>query len=90
MQDRITTLHLKNALEQGLALTLSPDSVVSWVDERDVTAGVLEVLENADYTVVDNAKLVEWSDKYVNDVATYADELNRLYALGDYFDEDTE
>ena len=44
----ITRKPLASVLDLGGAITISPDGVVNYLDEKNATSEVLEVLEHAD------------------------------------------
>ena len=78
----ITRKPLASVLDIGGAITISPDGVVNYLDEKNATSEVLEVLEHADYTVLLHGLLGEMLERsFPNDVASLAEYLNEFFGL---------
>ena len=78
----ITRKPLASVLDIGGAITISPDGVVNYLDEKNATSAVLEVLEHADYTVLRHGLLDEMAERsFPNDVAGLAGHLNEFFGL---------
>ena len=78
----ITRKPLASVLDLGGAITISPDGAVNYLDENNATSEVLEVLEHADYTVLQHGLLGEMLERsFPNDVASLAEYLNEFFGL---------
>ena len=78
----ITRKPLASVLDLGGAITISPDGVVNYLDEKNATSEVLEVLEHADYIVLRHGMLDEMAERsFPNDVASLAEKLNEFFGL---------
>ncbi len=77
----ITRKPLASVLDLGGAITISPDGVVNYLDEKNATSEVLEVLEHAAYTVLRHGLLSAMSEEFHNDVASLAEYLNEFFGL---------
>ena len=88
LNNLITRSGLQDVLDYGGAIAISPDSVVTYITDANTSETLIDVLQNANYTILGSDNLQTWAaqDKYKNDTYTFADDLNRLYGLGDYED----
>ena len=77
----ITRKTLASVLDIGGAITISPDGMVNYLDEKNATSEVLEVLEHADDTVLRHGLLDEMAEEFPNDVASLARHLNEFFGL---------
>ena len=77
----ITRKPLASVLDLGGAITISPDGMVNYLDEKNATSEVLEVLEHADYTVLLHGLLDEMAEEFPNDVASLTEYLNEFFGL---------
>lgn len=81
----MNTIHrkpLSSVLDLGGAIIISPDGMANYLDARGASDEFLEVLENADYTVLRHGLLSEMLERsFPNDIAGLAQRINEFYGL---------